>query len=374
MRRGWTEVSLGEICEFKYGKSLPNAKRSGGKIPVFGSNGVVGRHDQAITNGPTIIIGRKGSYGEVNFSLTACWPIDTTYYIDSSATKEDLRWLAYRLPALGMTKLNRAAAIPGLNREDAYRQRLLLPPLAEQKRIAAILDKADAIRRKRQQAIKLADDFLRATFLDIFGDPVTNPKGWEVKSFGDIASKFSDGPFGSNLKSSHYVGSGVRVVRLQNIGTGRFIDNDKAFISEDHFNSLKKHKCLPGDVLIGTLGDPNLRACLLPSYIEKALNKADCIQFTPKSNQATSEYVLSLINQPGLIALASHLLHGQTRTRISMGTLRELLIPVPPLYLQEKFTQIYNQTNKLVSQNNKAFTEKEMLFNSLTHRAYQGEL
>lgn len=195
--RGWREVTLVEICEFKYGKSLPNAKRISGTVPVFGSNGVVGYHNKAITSGPTIIIGRKGSFGEVNVSLIPCWPIDTTYYIDSTVTREDLSWLAYRLPALGMTKLNRAAAIPGLNREDAYRQRLLLPPLAEQKRIATILDKADAIRRKRQQAVKLADDFLRATYLDMFGDPVTNPKGWKVKPLGDLVI-FKTGKLDSN--------------------------------------------------------------------------------------------------------------------------------------------------------------------------------
>ena len=70
---------------------------------------------------------------------------------------------------------------------EVERIEIPLPPLAEQKRIAAILDKADAIRRKRQQAIQLADDFLRAVFLDMFGDPVTNPKGWEIAELGSIS-------------------------------------------------------------------------------------------------------------------------------------------------------------------------------------------
>jgi type I restriction enzyme, S subunit len=144
----WTEVTLGEICEFKYGKSLPEAKRTGGEVPVYGSNGVVGYHKDTLTDGITIVVGRKGSYGEVNLSPVSCWPIDTTYYIDQSATITDLHWLSYRLANLGLNRLNKAAAIPGLNREDAYRQKLLLPPIAEQKRIAAILDNADALRAK----------------------------------------------------------------------------------------------------------------------------------------------------------------------------------------------------------------------------------
>lgn len=87
----WRHVQLGEVCEFKYGKSLAAGKRDGGKYSVYGSNGAVGSHSVALTDGPAIIVGRKGSFGEVAYSPDPCWPIDTTYYIDSSATKADLK-------------------------------------------------------------------------------------------------------------------------------------------------------------------------------------------------------------------------------------------------------------------------------------------
>ncbi|HEY5866645.1 MAG TPA: restriction endonuclease subunit S, partial [Candidatus Tectomicrobia bacterium] len=89
----WPEVVLGEVCEFKYGKSLPESKRVVGKVAVYGSNGIIGQHNEAITDGLTIVVGRKGSFGEVNLSYDSCWPIDTTYYIDRTATNADLRWL-----------------------------------------------------------------------------------------------------------------------------------------------------------------------------------------------------------------------------------------------------------------------------------------
>ena len=169
-------------------------------MPVFGSNGEVGRHDVPITDGPTIVIGRKGSFGEVIYSETACWPIDTTYFVDGTATRADLRWLAYRLAGLGFKSLNRAAAIPGLNRADAYRQRLLLPPLPEQRRIAEILDKADALRAKRRAALAQLDTLTQSIFLDMFGDPATNPKGWgESKLLGDVADIVSGVTIGRRL-------------------------------------------------------------------------------------------------------------------------------------------------------------------------------
>ena len=183
----WPEVSLGEVCEFRYGKALPEADRVSGDFPVFGSNGIVGYHNEGITQGTTIVVGRKGSVGEVHLSPVACWPIDTTYYVDGSATNADLNWLAYRLCALGLTKLNRAAAIPGLNREDAYRKRLLLPPIAEQRRIAKLLDEVQTLRTKRRAVLAQLDTLDQALFLDLFGNPIRNERLWPLSKLGELA-------------------------------------------------------------------------------------------------------------------------------------------------------------------------------------------
>lgn len=161
---------------------------------MYDSNGVVGAHHEALTEDLTIVIGRKGSFGEVNLSHVPCWPIDTTYYVDRTATNADLRWLAYRLSSLGLKKLNKAAAIPGLNREDAYRQRLLLPPLAEQRRIADILDRTESLRAKRRVAIARVDELMQAIFVEMFGDAATNPMEWPRVRLGDLCEKVIDCP------------------------------------------------------------------------------------------------------------------------------------------------------------------------------------
>ena len=135
-------VRIGEVVELKYGKSLPAASRSGHEFKVYGSNGPTGNNDNAITKAPTIIVGRKGSIGEIHYSDHPCWPIDTTYYIDEFNSEICPRWLYYRLQGLNLKALNKAVAIPGLNRNDVYELEIPLPPLEEQRRIAAILDKA----------------------------------------------------------------------------------------------------------------------------------------------------------------------------------------------------------------------------------------
>ncbi len=239
----------------------------------------------------------------------------------------------------------------GYSRHFKFLKEQVIPAFApsEQHRIVEILDEADRLRRLRREADAKAARILPALFLKMFGDPATNPRGWHLGRVRDLAIKYSDGPFGSNLKSDHYVSDGVRVIRLQNIGIGQLIDTDKAFISLEHFNSISKHECLPGDVLIGTLGDPNLRACIQPDEIVLALNKADCVQLRVNPEKATREFACWLINMPGTLSLAQSLVLGQTRSRISMGRLGELLVPVPPLELQQDFSRKVQVVNSALA-------------------------
>ena len=133
---GWARAKVHGLLEIKYGKALKGETRNRGSVAVYGSNGVVGEHDTAITRGPTIIIGRKGTVGAVHWSASACWPIDTTYYVDEFGGHNGL-FLYYAFRTLGLPELDTSSAIPGLNRDDIYEKVLPLPPFAEQKRIVA---------------------------------------------------------------------------------------------------------------------------------------------------------------------------------------------------------------------------------------------
>lgn len=366
--------TVGDVLELAYGKALRAESRSGGSVPVVGSGGVVGAHSVGITKDQTIVVGRKGSIGSVTWIDGPAWPIDTAYYVKAKAPDLDLRWTYWMLGTLSLSSMNKSAAVPGLNREDVYRLPIAVPPPSEQRRIAAILDQADAIRTKRLQVLSHLDSLPVSLFAATFGDPARNPHGYSTVRLGDIAVKFSDGPFGSNLKSSHYTTSGVPVIRLQNIGVGRFSTANRSFVSEAHYASLAKHDCQPGDVLIGTLGDPNLRACIQPQELPVALNKADCIQFRVNRSLANPSWACWLLNMPGTLALASSLAHGQTRTRISMGKLRELSVPLPPVQAQDDFALKLHRVAALRKKVECAIATDEAQLASLQSHAFRGEL
>ena len=273
-----------------------------------------------------------------------------------------------------LASISGGAVMPGINVGRLKKLMVRVPPLAEQKRIAAILDAADALRAKRREALAQLDTLIQSTFLDMFGDPVSNPMDWPPTSLAAISKELRDGPFGSNLKSSHYVESGVRVIRLQNIGVGEIRNDDLAFISEEHFASLPRNHCRPGDLIIGTMGDPNLRACIVPSALARALNKADCILMRVDMTKVDAIYVCWLLNNPCMVSMALRLVRGQTRGRISLGRLKELQIHLPPIELQLRFAAMVKSVEHQKASQRAHLGELDTLFASLQSRAFRGDL
>ena len=287
----------------------------------------------------------------------------------------DRGYLYWALGSLDYDRLvDRAAKGKTLNKAKLKILRIPLPPLAEQKRIAEILDAADALRAQRRETLAQLDTLLQSTFLDMFGDPVTNPMGWPPTSLSAISDELRDGPFGSNLKSSHYVESGVRVIRLQNIGVGEMRNDDLAFISEEHFASLPHNHCQPGDVIIGTMGDPNLRACIVPLALARALNKADCILMRGDRTKVDASYVCWFLNNPSTVSMALRLVRGQTRGRISLGRMKNLQITLPPLDIQHRFAAIVESVEQQKASQRAHLAELDTLFASLQSRAFRGDL
>ena len=150
----WVRTTIGELIALDYGRALADTVRSGEGYPVYGSSGLVGHNSKALVDGPGIVVGRKGTVGAVTWSPERFWPIDTTYYVrwlDERTT--DRRWTYWTLKSLPLKRLDSSTGVPGLNRNDAYRLSVQLPPIAEQRRIGEILDTADETIRSTERLI-----------------------------------------------------------------------------------------------------------------------------------------------------------------------------------------------------------------------------
>ena len=269
---GWVTARLGDVLEINYGRGLKESDRAGGRVPVYGSNGVVGRHDKALTGGPTLVIGRKGSVGAVHYSPCPCWPIDTTYFVDDFHGMEGA-FLLYALRVLDLPGLDRSTAVPGLNRDDAYAQAVDLPPLAEQKRIVAkveeLLWRANAARERLARVPAILKRFRQSVLAaacsgrltegwreqrqapDAPSDESGLPTGWRRKRLDDHCSRFQ---YGSSRKSAKE--GKVPVLRMGNIQNGEIDWSDLVFTSD--VEEIRKYRLQPGAVLFNRTNSPGL--------------------------------------------------------------------------------------------------------------------
>lgn len=250
------------------------------------------------------------------------------------------------------------------------------------------------LERIRAERIKKWQDDLRAKGKDatkvkfVEAEPPNTrdlgnlPKGWEWVNTAMLAAdephSFTDGPFGSNLKTEDYVNKGVRVIRLQNLGVSQFKDKDKAYISEEKYQTLRKHETIAGDVIIAALGDPLGRTCIVPEGIGTAIVKADCIRLRVNSELALNKYVMLALNTVEHFRRAEAAAHGVGRVRANFSDVKAFVVPLAPLAEQQRIVEriesLFAQAEQIEHAVEIARRRAEKVEQAILARAFRGEL
>jgi type I restriction enzyme S subunit len=242
-----------------------------------------------------------------------------------------------------------------------------LPPLVEQKRIGTILDKADAIRRKRQQAINLADEFLRSVFLDMFGDPTTNPKGWEATTLGDLIEFTKDGPH----VSPKYSESGIPFLSTRHVKPTGVVWEDLKYVSQEEAD-LHWKKCKPqkGDILY-TKGGTTGVAC--PVSFEKEFAVWVHVALVrPKAKLVNYIWLTHMLNSKYCYQQSQQLTRGATNKDLGLKRMVDIKMFAPPIEDQVKFVNLRDKVLELLSKFDDSGDYK--FFESLSQKAFAGEL
>lgn len=363
----WPKYKLSKILSLEYGKSLPKAKRNEtGTTPVAGSNGADGFHNKELVEGPGVIVGRKGSAGKVTWYETGFWPIDTTFYVKPK-TELDLRWVYYLLDQMNLDRFSIVTGVPGLNRQDAYTQEILLPPPSEQRRIVEILDQADRLRKLRAEADKKAERILPALFIKMFGDPATNPMGWDTNdTFGDVGTLDRGKSRHRPRNAPELLGGDHPLIQTGDVAnSGGRIRNHTQTYSDI---GLAQSKMWPKGTLCITIAANIAKTGVLEF---DACFPDSVVGFHPGPD-VTTEYVQSWLYflQPVLENNAPQ----AAQKNINLQVLRSLPLPKPPLPLQEKFSSMVVEYYKQIDNQLHQGERLETLFNSILHRAFTGDL
>lgn len=261
-----------------------------------------------------------------------------------------------------------------VRREDLLKLEMPLPPLAEQRRIAVILDKADALRVKRREAMAKLDQLLQSVFLDMFGDPSDNPFNWPVRDLGEL---LKDGPQNGLYKPAQDYGSGTPILRIDGFRAGDIIKVTPAKRVRLTQSEIEKYGLNAGDLVINRVNSPEHlgKPALVQEVLEPTVFESNMMRMAIDTGALRPIYLLKYLVQPFVRdQIAVRRKDAINQSSINQGDVKSLQINVPPLALQKKFEKIHNWIAMQQCRADSSATSLDALFESLQNRAFAGTL
>ena len=382
-------VPLSEAADVQMGTAPPGSSynETGEGMPMIAGAGDYGAENPAPkkwTTAPSrvavpgdLIVCVRATIGDLNWA-------DKEYCLGRGVAGvralegiADINYLAHFIQSQKqeLIKLGTGSTFLAIRRDDLKGLLVPLPPLKEQKRIATILDKADAIRRKRQQAIVLADQFLRSVFLDMFGDPSKNPLGFASVELTElaVADGIKCGPFGTQLNKSEFTVAGVPLWGIKHVNKHFSFRTDE-FVSIETANRLNTYSLMPNDIVMtrkGTVGN----ASVYPSTLPLGIMHSDLLRIRLNEdlcNPTFLSYQLGISREiERQIKMVSS---GAIMAGINVSKLKSIQALVPPLDLQQKFEGVAKENASNITKYRTHINCIDYLYESLAQRSFKGEL
>lgn len=388
-------VLLGDIVEIKGGGTPDKSVESywGGEIPWasvkdFKSTEITQTVDSitplGVANSATniipagsILVPTRMAVGKVAINT-----VDMAINQDLKALKlkagVDTRYLLNALMAKAPSLEAQAtgATVKGITLDVLRSLEIPLPPLEEQKRIAAILDQADDIRRKRQHAIDRLNQLGQAIFHEMFGDPVSNPMGWDKVPLVDCCAMSDDircGPFGTQLLREEFCEEGVPLWGIKQVNKGFSIPTHE-FVTERKARELSNYDIVAGDIVMtrkGTIGN----CAVYPSNFPSGIMHSDLLRMRLDPTKATAQFISDQLHFSRDVEWQIDLISGGAIMQgINVGKLKKIKVLLPPLELQGDYMRRINEGRSEASRMMHYLHNSNSLFTSLQHRAFTGQL
>ena len=345
----WPRAKLKFVARLGYGDALPNDETQDGAFRVFGSNGPFASFSRANTGAPAIVIGRKGSYGKVNWTAESCFASDTTFFIDESTSRNHLRWVYWLLQTLRLDEGTDEAAVPGLNRETAYSRDVLVPPIPQQLAIADYLDREtarlDALVTTKERVLGLLAEKRRALITRAVtcgldpNVPVRDsgipwlgeiPAHWKVVQLKFASTSLQTGPFGSQLHSEDYVTGGTPVVNPSHLAGGRIHADGRVSVDEATADRLAVHRLSLGDVVFARRGE--MGRCGVAEVANVGwLCGTGSLRARLRKDSVVPYYLALVFAETGISDVLAVQSVGSTMDNLNTEILGGCHVPMPPL-------------------------------------------
>ncbi len=399
---GWAMARISQLMGIAYGKAMKAENRVGGAVPVYGSNGIVGWHDEAISQ-PTVIIGRKGSVGAINRSKVPCWPIDTTFYV-REFQGIDATFALFALEFLDLGQHDASTAIPGISREDIYARTLRLPPLAEQKRIVAkveeLLGRVNAARARLAKVPTLLKRFRQSVLAAACSGRLTEdwrtpnppdcepeglgtrelfeiPTTWQWIHFGEIVSSIRSG----STVVPKLQPTAFAILRSSSVRPGEVDLADVRYVDAEESNN-DQNFLTDGDLLFTRLSgsvEYVANCAVVRSLGSRRIQYPDRLFRVRLAERQNARYVEYAFAAPFVRKAITELAKSSAgHQRVSQGAITDQAIPMPPLAEQREIVRrvdaLFALADKIEARVKAATARVEKTTQAILAKAFRGEL
>lgn len=373
---------LGDVADFLDSRRKPvkECDRIIGPYPYYGANGLQGWINDFLFDENLILLAEDGGHFDnpdrgVAYKISGKTWVNNHAHVIKPKKGVDLDYLCRVLENYDLTPWITGTTRGKLTKGGASEILIPLPPLAEQRRIATILDQADELRQKRQQAIEKLDQLLQATFIDMFGDPVSNPKGWRSdKNLGDVADIVS-----GITKGRKITGKSLREIPYLAVSNvqDKYLNLSIIKTIEASDDEIERYRLKQGDLLLTEGGDPDKlgRGTLWNNEVDECIHQNHVFRVRLTSKEFTPNYLNWIVgSEYGKRYFLKSAKQTTGIASINMGQLKKLPLLTPPLDLQIQFDERCIKIHQIKNQLVDSYKDINHLFSSLQNQAFNGTL
>lgn len=371
---------LGEVVEFldNLRRPVTESDREDGPYPYYGANGQQGTIADFIFDEPLVLLAEDGGHFEnpargIAYRISGKTWVNNHAHVLRPKADIDIAYLCRVLENYDVTPFVTGTTRGKLTKGGASEIPIPLPPLPEQRRIAAILDKADALRTKRREALAQLDRLAQSIFVEMFGEPVTNSKGWPTHPLRELASRIQIGPFGSQLHEEDYVEGGIPLVNPTHIQQGQIKPDWTLTVPHSKHAQLEQYHLSKGDLILGRRGEMGRCAVVSPGE-DGWLCGTGSLFVRPNASVLSSRYLQAVISSPSMRRHLENVSQGVTMANLNKDIVGALPIALPPKEVQDIYFSRIGSVSGLIERHGLSEKAQQDLFASLQHRAFRGEL
>ncbi len=367
----WQQVRLGELAQPKQWPTLSKAEMRSSGFPVYGANGRIGYHDTFTHERPTILIGCRGSCGTVHVTEPHSYANGNAMALDAlDESRAHLQFLVHFFQQRGFRDVTTGTSQPQIIRENIIRVEVPLPPLPEQRRIAEVLDRAEALRAKRRAALAQLDTLTQSIFLEMFGDPIANTNRFPVRPMIALIDPKRPISYGILMPGPDQT-EGVKYVRVVDMRDGGIELSGIRKTTETISYAFRRSLLKPGDLLMSIRGHVG-RFAVVPVELDGANITQDTARLAIVG--ADPVFVRECLRTQGFQRWMAKHTKGVAVRGINLGDVKVMPMIMPDLDAQREFSRLSIATGELRTSHRSSLTDLDTLFASLQHRAFRGEL